>query len=323
MSIVHRLARTAAALCLSFSATAGAQDYPNRPIRFIVPQPPSGPSDIMARALGERLAVRLGQPVLIENRPGAASNIGTELAAKAPKDGYTISLATIQHVVNRFLFPSLPFDPDRDLMPVTLLGKSQLHIVVAPNAPFRSVAELIAWAKANPGKLAWGSAGNGGASHLALELFKARTGIEATHVPYKGNRPALNDLLGDQIPVIFDGIVTSAPLVKAGRIKSIMVADSVRSPLLPDTPTSSEVGLPGFEAAGPLGLLAPGGSPPAAIARLQREIAFVLQQQDFRQSLIDSGIVPIGSTSAEFGDYLKAEAVKWEKIIRESKIKPE
>lgn len=308
---------------IAFAVGVSAQEYPNRPIRLVVPQPPGGPTDIVIRILAQRLAERLGQQVLIENRAGAGSNIGTEIVAKAPKDGYTLVAATVRHVVNQFLFPSLPFDPVKDFAPVTLISKAHIVLIANPDAPFRTQRELIAAAKARPGQISWGSAGNGGTSHLALELFKVDTGVDVVHVPYKGTQPALTDLIGGRIPVMFDGVITSLPHIKAGKVRALAVASLVRSPLLPEVPTMSEAGLAGFEAVGLAALMAPAGTPSEVVARLQREVAVILQEAEVRERLTAMGLEVVGNGTPEFTDYLARESAKWGKIIRDGKIRVE
>jgi tripartite-type tricarboxylate transporter receptor subunit TctC len=318
----HLLAALCLALC-GLTPPGVAQEYPNRPVRLIVPQPPGGPSDIVARLVAQRLSERLGQPFVVENRPGAGSNIGTEMLAKAPRDGYTIGLATVQHIVNPFLFASLPFDPVRDFAPITLISKAHIVLVVHPETPANNLRELIALARARPGGLNWASAGNGGTSHLAIELFKTATGVEVTHVPYKGTQPALTDLLGARVPVMFDGLVTSLPHLRAGKLRALAVASLARSPLLPDTPTMTEAGLAGFEAVGLAAFMAPAGAPVEAIHRLQRETAAVVNAPDLRERLVAMGLEVVANTPAEFGEYLRADSAKWGKLIRAAKIRAE
>jgi len=310
----------AALLFLSAAALAAAQDYPNHPIRLVVPQPAGGPTDIVARIVAQKLSERLGQQVIVDNRPGAGSNIGTEMVAKAPKDGYTLVVATVQHIVNPFLFPALPFDAVKDFAPVSLMTKAHIVLVVNPQVPAQNVKELIAYAKAAPGGISWASAGNGSTSHLALELFKVETGVPATHVPYKGTPPALNDVLGGRVPAMFDGVITSLPHIKAGKLRPLAVASLTRSPLLPDVPTMTEAGVPGFETVGLAAILAPAGTPPAVVDRLSREIAAILRTPEVRDQLVAMGLEVVASTPAEFAAYIGAESKKWGKLIREAKI---
>ena len=312
------------ALLLMAAATlAAAQDYPNRPIRLVVPQPPGGPTDIVSRILAQKMSERMGQPINVDNRAGAGSNIGTEIVAKAPRDGHTLVVATVQHIVNPFLFAALPFDPVRDFAPVSLISKAHIVLITHPESPAHTLRELIAAAKARPGQINWGSAGNGSTSHLAVELFKVNAGADVVHVPYKGTQPALTDLVGGRIPVMFDGVITSLPHIRAGRVRPLAVASLTRSQLLPEVPTMTEAGLPGFEAVGLAALMAPAGTPPEVIARLHREVVAVLQTPEVRERLIAMGLEVVGNSPAEFAEYLRSESVKWGKIIRDAKIRAE
>jgi tripartite-type tricarboxylate transporter receptor subunit TctC len=305
---------------MGMAAIAAAQDYPSKPIRLVVPQPAGGPTDIVARLVAQKLSERLGQQVVVDNRPGAGSNIGTDIVAKAPKDGYTLVVATVQHIVNPFLFSSMPFDAVKDFAPVTLMTKAYIVLDVNPEVPVHSVKELIAYAKAKPGGVSWASAGNGGTSHLALELFKIETGVPATHVPYKGTPPALNDLIGGRVQVMFDGLVTSLPHIKAGKLRPLAVASTTRSPLLPDVPTMTEAGVPGFEAVGLAAILAPAGTPPAIVDKLYREIAAILKTPDVKSQLEGMGLEIVASSPSEFAAYIDSESKKWGKLIKEAKV---
>lgn len=310
-----------AALLAVAPTTARAQDYPTRPIRLVVPQPAGGPTDIVARLVGQKLSERLGQQVVIDNKPGAGSNIGTDIVAKAPKDGYTLVVGTVQHIVNPYLFATLPFDPVKDFAPVSLMTKAHIVLVVNPDVPVKNVRELVTRAKAQPGGISWASAGNGSTSHLALEAFKAETGVPATHVPYKGTQPALTDVIGGRVPVMFDGVVTSLPQIKAGKLRPLAVASLSRSPLLPDVPTMTEAGVAGFEAVGLAGILAPAGTPPAIVDRLSKEIAAILRTPDVRSQLETMGLEVVASTPAEFTAYIDADSRKWGKVIKDAGIK--
>ncbi|MFN0160055.1 MAG: tripartite tricarboxylate transporter substrate binding protein [Burkholderiales bacterium] len=313
----------AIAALVALSGGVCAQDYPNRSVRLIVPQPPGGPSDIVARLVAQRLAERLGQPFVVENRPGAGSNIGTEMLARAPRDGYTIGLATVQHIVNPFLFASLPFDAVRDFAPITLISKAHIVLVVHPDTPARNLRELIDQARARPGAISWASAGNGSTSHLAVELFKTAAQVDVVHVPYKGTQPALTDVLGGRVPVMFDGVITSLPHLRAGKLRALAVASLTRSALLPDTPTMTEAGLSGFEAVGLAAFMAPAGTPPEHIARLQRETAAVVAVPEVRERLLAMGLEIVANSPAEFAEYLRSESAKWGKLIRDAKIRAE
>jgi len=320
-----RAARGAAlgAALIGFAAIAAAQDWPKQPIRFVIGQPAGGPTDIVGRLIGQKLADRLGQQVVIDNKPGAGSNIGTELVVKAPKDGYTFLIGTVQQIVNPFLFENLSWDPTRDLVPVSLISKAHIVLVANPDVPAKNLQELIALAKSKPGALSWASAGNGSTGHLALELFKTSAGVDVVHVPYKGTQPALTDLLGGRVPVMFDGVVTSLPHIKAGKLRPIAVASLTRSQLLPEVPTMTEAGLPGFESVGLATLLAPAGTPPDIVAKVAAEVAAIVKLPDVRDQLVAMGLEPVGSSPAEFAQYSRTESAKWGKVIREAKIKAE
>lgn len=323
-TLIQRIALALAVLPLALPVShALAQDFPNRPIRFVIPQPPGGPTDVVARLVGQKLGERLGQPLLADNRPGAASNIGTEIAAKASKDGHTLLIGTLQHVVNPFLFPKLPFDPVKDFTPVTLLSKAQIVLVTNPDTPAKTLGDVLALAKAQGGRLTWGYAGNGGTSHLALEQLKISTGIAVTAVPYKGNAPMVADLLGGRLAVAFDAVVTSLPNIRAGKTRPIAVASLARSPLLPDVPTMTEAGQPGFEAVGLSGLFVPSGTPAAIVERLHRETVAVLNDAEIRARFTAMGLEVVGNSPKEFADYLRAESDKWGRIIRAAGIKAE
>lgn len=308
---------------VALGASAQAQEYPNKPVRLVLGQPAGGPTDIVARLVGQKLQDKWGQPVVIENRPGAGSNIGTELVIKAPKDGYTLLVGTVQQIVNPFLFSNVTWDPLRDLAPVSLVSKAHIVLVENPDTPAKDLKELIALAKTRKGGLAWASAGNGSTGHLTLELFKASAGVDATHVPYKGTQPALTDLLGGRVPVMFDGVITSLPHIKAGKLRPIAVASLTRSQLLPDVPTMTEAGLPGFEAVGLATVMAPAGTPPDIVAKISADIAAVLKQPEVRDQLVGMGLEVVGSSPAEFSSYIKAESEKWGKVIRAAGVKAE
>jgi tripartite-type tricarboxylate transporter receptor subunit TctC len=314
----------AAALCgVAAMAGAQAQDYPNKPVRLVLGQPAGGPTDIVARLVGQKLSERWGQPVIVENRPGAGSNIGSEMVAKAPKDGYTLLVGTVQQIVNPYLFDKLTWDPMRDLAAVSLVSKAHIVLVVNPDMPAKNLQELIALAKAKPGAMSWASAGNGSTGHLALELFKASAGVDVVHVPYKGTQPALTDVLGGRVPVMFDGVITSLPHLKAGKLRPIAVASLTRSQLLPDVPTMAEAGLPGFESVGLATVMAPAGTPPAVVNKISGDIAAVLRMPDVREQLVGMGLEVVGSSPAEFATYFDEESKKWGKVIRDAKIRVE
>jgi tripartite-type tricarboxylate transporter receptor subunit TctC len=322
MKAVARTLAVMAALALAGPAPAQV-DYPNRPVRVLVGQPPGGPTDIVARLVAQKLQEKWGQPVVVENRPGAGSNIVTDLVVKAPKDGYTLMVATTQPIVNPYLYANVGWDPQRDLAPVSLISKAYIVLVVHPDTPAKDLKELIALARAKPGSLSWASAGNGGTGHLALELFKTSAGVEVVHVPYKGTQPALTDLLGGRVPVMFDGVITSLPHIKAGKLRPIAVASLTRSPLLPDVPTMSEAGLPGFEAVGLADVFAPAGTPPEIVGKIAADIAAVTQDPEVRDKLVGMGLEVVGSSPSDFAAYVRSESAKWGKVIRDAGVKAE
>ena len=307
--------------CVAFAASAQTTDFPNKPVRLILGQPAGGPTDIVARLVGQKLQDRWGQPVVVENRPGAGSNIATDMVVKAPKDGYTLLVGTVQQIVNPFLFSNVAWDPSRDLVAVSLVTKAHIVLVEHPDTPAKDLKGLIALAKAEKGGLSWASAGNGSTGHLTLELFKTSAGIDATHVPYKGTQPALADLLGGRVPVMFDGVITSLPHIKAGKLRPIAVASLTRSQLLPEVPTMTEAGLPGFEAVGLATVMAPAGTRPEVVAKISADIAAILKQPEVRDQLVGMGLEVVGSSPAEFDSYVKDESAKWGKVIKAAGIK--
>ena len=303
--------------------SAQAQDYPVRPIRFIVSYPPGGPADILARSLAQKLGEGLGQQVLVDNRGGANGNIGAEIAAKSPPDGYTIFMMTSSHAANVTLYPKLGYDLMRDFAHVSNVASYPLMLVVHPSVAARTVGELVADAKARPGILNFASAGSGGGAHLAGELFKAMAGVNLVHVPYKGTGPALLDVVGGQVNLMFAGVSAAVPHVRAGKLRALGVSSQGRLKAQPDIPTISEAGVKGYEIASWLGVSAPAGTPPRAIARLNAEIVKVVQQPDFAERLAIDG-AELQVTSPElFTRYVEAEIQKWGKVIRDSGTKGE
>jgi tripartite-type tricarboxylate transporter receptor subunit TctC len=295
------------------------QDYPSRPIRIIVPFPAGGTADLLARQIGQTMSEALRQQVVIENRTGAGGNIGADLAAKSKPDGYTLLMGTVStHAINPNLYPRIPYDPVKDFAPVTMVAKMPNLLVVHPSVPAKNVAELIALAKARPGALAFASAGNGTSQHLSGELFKKMAGVDMIHVPYKGNAPAVTDLVGGQVQVMFDNIPVSLQQVRAGKLRPLAVTGPLRSPVLPGLPTLAEAALPGYSITSWFGLYVPSGTSPQIIERLNREANKALANAQFRRRLSDQGIEPAGGTPGQFADFMRAELVKWGKIVRES-----
>mgnify|MGYP001573040734 FL=1 len=303
------------------SAFASAQAYPTRPIRLVVPYPAGGGGDLLARPLAQSLTETLGQQVIVENRGGAGGNLGMELVAKSPPDGYTLVLGlTAQFAVNPSLYPKMPYDPVKDFAPVTLLVRNPYILLVHPTLPVRSVKELIALAKARAGQLAFASAGNGSGAHLSGEMLKTMAGIDIVHVPYKGAAPAITDLIAGQVPVSFTVWRSSGPHVKSGRLRALGVSTANRAPALPDLPAIAET-LPGYDLPVWYGVAAPAGTPREIIARLNAEILRTLATPDSRKRMAMDAAEPIGGTPEQFGDYIRSEIVKYAKIVKESGAK--
>ena len=309
------------AACVLCAAAATAADYPTRPIRIVVAYTPAGATDILARAIGQKMTESWGQSVIIENRPGAAGNIGTELAAKATPDGYTLIMGTAgTHGINPNLYRKLGWDPIKSFEPISLVAMVPNIMVVNNALPVKSVKELIAYAKANPGKLNYGSPGVGSTAHLSMELFKSMTGADLNHIPYKGSAGVLADLMGGQIAVTMDNIPPYLPQVKAGKIRALAVSPARRSPAAPDLPTVAEAGVPGYESGAWFGLLAPAHTPKAIVDKLSAETARILKLPDVAERLSALGAEPVGSTPAEFAALIKAENAKWAKVIKEAHV---
>lgn len=302
------------------SLPACAQTWPSRPIRIIVAVAPAGPTDHLARIIGQKLAEAWGQPVTIDNRPGAGQLIGTGVAAKAAPDGYTFLMTTNVFPVNTFLFESLPYDPNKDFTPVSLVASSSLTLVVHPSLNVATLKELIVYAKANPGKLNYGSSGPSSSLRFAAELLKSAAGIDMTHVPFSGAAPMTTALIGNVVQVAIVDSKAAKTYIDAGRLRALAVTSETRSPNMPEVPTMSETGLPGYAAGSWFGLLAPAGTPAAIVNKLQGEVARILKLPDIQQSLKSQDEVGIGSTPAEFAAFIETETVKWGKIIKDYNI---
>ena len=319
--------RNTAIFCLAIvvavagAGNATAQDYPTRPIRWIIGFPPGGPTDILVRIMGDWLSTRLGQPVLVENKPGAASNIATEAVVNAAPDGYTLGSVTSANAINATVNKrTLTFDYLKQLVPVAGMSQGPSVMVINPSVPANSIAEFIAYAKANPRKLNMGSPGVGSTGHLAGELFKATAGVDLVHIPYRGAAPAMTDLIGGQIQVIFDSMVTTLPHVQAGRVRALAVTSAARSPLLPNLPAIAET-VPGYEAIIWFGVGVPRGTPENVIGVLNREINAGLASPKMKAKLAELGTTPMIQTPDEFWRFATSETEKWEKVIREGGIK--
>ena len=327
----HPMARRLVVALLFISASLGAasafaqdaKDYPNKPIRFIVPYPPAGGTDIVARILTEPLAAALGQPIIIDNRGGAAGNLGTDIAAKSAPDGYTILFTLSSHTINPKLYDKLPFDVEKDFAPISLAALIPQILVAHPSVPVNNVSDLIALAKREPGKLNYASVGTGSPGHIAGELFKLKTGVDIVHVPYKGGGPAVTDTLGGQVQLLFVSIPAALQYVKAGKLKALAVTSDKRSQAAPDIPTIAESGVPDCVVNSWYGALAPAKTPPAIVAKLQAAFAKVLALPEVKERLFLQGAEAASSTSAEFDRRIRDELKQWEYVIREARIKAE
>ncbi len=322
---MHSLARFATAVAiatLSLQAHAQTQAWPSKPIRYVVPFAAGGSTDIMGRTIAEKLSVALGQPVVVENKPGAGGGLGAAEVAKAAPDGYTIMGGTIStHAINASLYKDLPYDPVKDFVAITLIARVPNMLVVNNDVKAKDVAELIKLMKANPGKWNFASAGNGTSQHLSGELFKGMAGVEMQHIPYKGSPPALTDVMGGSVSMTFDNITTAWPLAKAGKLRALAVTTAKRSPVAPEVPTLAESGLPGYEVGSWQGVFAPAGVPPAIVARLNTEIVKIINMPDVQKKIIDLGAEPVGDTAEQFGAFVKTEVVKWGDVVKKSGAK--
>jgi tripartite-type tricarboxylate transporter receptor subunit TctC len=303
---------------LATSPAALAQAFPNKPIKIVVPYAPGGPTDIVARVVGQRLAEQLGQPVIVENKPGAGGNIGAEAVARSPGDGYTLLLVTTGHSINPSLYPKLGYDLQKDLVAVSQLTSGPMVVAVTPSLPVNSLKELIALAKAKPGTLNFASAGNGSSTHLAPELFDLMAGIKMNHIPYKGSAPALADVMGGSSQVAFDFMISAMPYVRGGKLRGLATTGRVRSPAAPDLPTVAEAGVPGFEVIGWNGLMAPAGTPPDVVAKLNAGVKKVLEQPDIAERISSQGSSATWSSASDFHGFIQSEMAKWGKVVKAS-----
>jgi tripartite-type tricarboxylate transporter receptor subunit TctC len=315
----------AAVTALSASPPLGAQapdKFPSKPIRLVIPFPPGGTTDIIGRAVGARLTELLGQPLVFDNRPGAAGTIGSELVARAPADGYTLVMSNVaSHATAATLYAKLPYDPVKDFAPITLAVLVPQVLLVHPSLPARNVKELIAIARKRPGEINFGSSGTGSTGHLGMELLKSITGTDMVHIPYKGAAPAMLDLLGGRIVAMIDSAPTALPQVKAGKVRAIGTTGPRRMALLPDIPTVAEQGFPGFETVAWFGFSAPAGTPAAVIARLHQDLVRVLKLPEVREQFAQLGAEPVGNTPAEYLAFQQAEIAKWAKVIRAAGVR--
>ena len=312
----------AVALAAALVAPLGAQAeaaFPSKPITVIVPFAAGGTTDILARIVGQALGKELGQSVIIENRAGAGGNIGAQVAARAPADGYTLFMGTVgTHAINQSLYKKLAFDPIKDFQPLTRVAMVPNMLVVNPTRPYKNVKELIAYAKANPGKVTFGSSGNGSSIHLSGELFDAMAHVKMQHVPYKGSGPAVTDLVGGTIDIMFDNMPSSIQQVRAGKLRALAVTTAKRSPELPDVPTIAEAGVPGYEATSWFGLFAPARTPAPVVTRLNLALAKVLGQADVKKKIADQGAEPYAESPAQFAAFIQKETAKWGQVVKAS-----
>ena len=299
-----------------------AETWPTRPIRFIVPFAPGGGGDVVGRIIGQRMSEQLGKPLVIDNRAGGGGTLGCELAAKAAPDGYTLLLGNVGPIaVGPALYPKLAYDPVRDFAPVTMIASFPNLLVANPGLPFKTVPELVAYAKSRPGTLNFASAGAGTSTHLAGELFKSVAGIDVVHVPYKGGAAAMTDIIAGQVAYYFGTMPSSMPLAKAGKLRALAVTSLTRSPAAPEVPTIAESGYPKFETAAWYGLMFPAGTPREIIAKMNSAMLVVLALPDIRERLVHEGSEPMGSTPTQFGAYIKAEIAKWSAVVKAANLK--
>lgn len=302
-------------------AQSSSQNYPNKPIRVVVPQSAGASTDLIARLVSQKLAERLGQPVIVDNRPGAGSILGTELVSKAAPDGYTLLVVASSLSINPAMRKSLPYDATRDLAPITQLSAFPNMLTVHPSLPVKTVQDLIALAKSKPGQINYGSSGTGTGTHISAELFKYMTGVDMVHIPYKGGAPAVTALLGGQVQLNFATIPSVLPHVKAGKLRAIAVTSAKRTSAVPDVPTIAESGVPGFDHEPWNGMLTSGGTPKWIVAKLNAEVVRIIHSPDVKAVLISDGSEPVGNKPEEFAAIIKSETAKWKKVIKAAGIK--
>ncbi|HTD91719.1 MAG TPA: tripartite tricarboxylate transporter substrate binding protein [Burkholderiales bacterium] len=312
-----------ASLSVATSAFAQAQSYPVKPVRLIAPSSPGSGVDIVARFFAQKLGVQLKQQVVVENRAGAGANIGAEIAAKAPPDGYTLFMGTPAHTINPSLYRRLNYDIIRDFVPISQVSSGQYVVVVHPALPVKTLPQLIAMAKARPGQLNYGSAGTGNATHLAAELFRVMANVNIVHVPYKGSGPALIDLVGGQMQFMFSNLTAALPHMKSAKLRALAVTGEKRTPIVPELPTVAEAALPGYSVTSWYGLLAPAGTPQDIVTRLNTETGNAMRAPDMKERLAGEGADPMPGGAAEFAALLKVEIAKWAKVVKQAGIAPE
>jgi len=311
-----------AALLLALVTTAAAQDYPSKPVRLIIPFPPGGSNDVVGRMIATQLSEKLGKQIIVDNRAGAGGVIGTEVAANAPPDGYTLLVISIAHAVNPWLY-KLTYDPIKSFAPIGILASGPNVLVVNPELPVHSVKDLLALAKQKPGELQYASAGVGSFQHLGGELFKLEAGVNILHVPFKGGGPAMIDVIGGHTKVMFSSLVQTTPHIRSGKLRPLGVGGLKRSPVLPDVPTIAEAGVPSYEAVNWWGIVAPAGTPAAIIEKLHKDLAAVQNTPATQEQFAKEGATVVQMTSADFGKFMQTEMAKWERVVKEGKIKAE
>ncbi len=329
--LVHFTCRALLVLLLSASSAQAqtaplgpdAENYPNKTIRYIVPYPPGAFNDTMGRIFAQKLSEAWGVPVVVENRPGGGTLIGTDSAAKAAPDGYTLLGVAFPFGANPSIYKNLPYDTVKDFTPLIFAGQTQNLLVVRPSMPIHSVQEFIDHARKNPGKVSYGSTGIGSSNHLSMELFKSMAGIDIVHVPYKGSAPMVNDLLGDHIDTAFDNTPNVLPQVNAGKLRALSVSSKVRSKLAANVPTVSEAGVPGYEVTVWFGVVGPAGMKSDIVRKLNTELNAILKMDDVKRRFEDQGVEPVGGAPSRFGDHVSAEIEKWAKVVGSANIKPE
>jgi tripartite-type tricarboxylate transporter receptor subunit TctC len=322
MSFRHRFLLALAASLCAFGAFAQAQDYPNRPIRIVVPFPAGGTTDIITRALGQKLSEEWKQPVVVDNRPGGGANIGAENAVRSPPDGYTLLMASTAHSINASLYPKMTYDPVKDFTPITLVAETAQVLVVHPSVPAGNVRDFIQWLKSQPAPVSYSSAGNGSQPHLSTEMFKSMSGTQMLHVPYKGGPQAMQDLLAGHVLVSLATAPSAVPNVKSGKIKALGVSSRQRIPALPDVPPIAESGLPGYEASGFFGLVGPANMPPAIVNKIHAAVLKIVKEPAMAKYLSEQGADPATSaTPAEYGAFIRDEVAKWGKVVKDTGAK--
>jgi tripartite-type tricarboxylate transporter receptor subunit TctC len=313
----------ALAATLVLAAPAFAQTFPTKPMTIVVPASPGGAIDLAARLIGQKFTEAWGQPVVIENKTGATGVIGTDFVAKAAPDGHVLALVASSHAINPSMFKKLPFDTVKSFEPVVQTHTVPLVLVVAPNSPFKTMQDVIAFGKKNPGQLSFASSGNGGAPHFSGELFQSMAGLQMQHIPYKGSTLAHPDLMSGRVSIMFDTLAATSAQIKGGKLRALAVTTPKRLPALPDVPTVAEAGLPGYETSTWGGLLAPAGTPKAVVAKLAAETTRILALPDVRERMLAAGVEPVGGTPEQYAAFIGSEMVKWGKVAKAAGIEPE